>query len=70
MDDGRLSVQASSEQPDLNLDARTLAGLYNGHLAPAEAARVGMLEVGRSSALDEAAAIFSVSYAPYCIDEF
>jgi predicted acetyltransferase len=70
VDDGRLFVQASSEQPDLSLDARTLAGLYNGHLAPAEAARVGVLEVGRPSALDEAAAIFSVSCAPYCIDEF
>jgi len=68
--DGRLFVQAASEQPDLTLDVRTLAALYNGYLAPAEAARAGLLEVGRRSALAEAAAIFSVSYAPFCIDEF
>lgn len=70
VDDGRLFVKAASEQPDLTLEVRTLAALYNGHLTPAEAARVGLLEVGRRSSLDEAAGIFSVSCAPFCIDGF
>ncbi len=70
VDEGNVTARAASGEADLTMDVRTLAALYNGHLCPSEAAKAGLIEVARPSALAAASDIFSVNYAPFCLDFF
>ncbi len=67
---GRLEVAADGGSADLVADAAVLAPIFNGHLSPREAARIGRLQVENESALEAASAIFSVRHSPFCFDWF
>ena len=65
-----LSLEPHDGPADLSLDANVLAPVFNGHLSIREAARAGLVEVSDDAALDAAAAVFSVSRPPFCLDYF
>ena len=67
---GRLSVESHDGAADLSLEANVLAAVFNGYLSVFEAARAGLIEVSNRAALDAAAAVFSVSRPPFCLDYF
>lgn len=68
---GRARVTATSEEPDLTVEAGTLAALYNGFLSPERARRAGMFEMESCPAVRDAVTrIFAVSHPPYCLDHF
>ena len=66
----RLMVEPASGGSDIEMDASTLASLFNGYLSPFEAARAGLLHITNRSALTDAAVIFSVTHPPFCMDWF
>jgi predicted acetyltransferase len=68
--DNSLRVEPHGGAADLSLDATVLAPIFNGYLSVREAARSGLLEVGNDAALEAAAAVFSVSRPPFCLDYF
>jgi len=67
--DGHATVTAVTAEPQLSLDARTLAQLYSGYLTPRQAADLGLLTVHEPAALDRAQAIFAGATA-YLADFF
>jgi predicted acetyltransferase len=68
--DGRLTAEATNAKPQLEMDISALAPIYNGFTKPVDAARVGTVQVHDANALAALADIFSVSFAPYCPDDF
>ena len=66
--EGRLEVERSEGEPEIELDANFLAPLYTGFVTPETAATTGMIRVHREEALEQAAKIFAVTYPPYCAD--
>lgn len=67
---GAARTKATPAEADLTLEARTLAAVYSGHLRMSDAARVGLVEVGRREALATADEVFAVRYPPFCMDWF
>jgi predicted acetyltransferase len=67
---GRLEVAADDGPADLVADAAVLAPIFNGHLSPREAARIGRLRVESEAALEAATEVFSVKHPPFCLDWF
>lgn len=67
---GLARVKPAAGEPDLRLEISTLAALYNGFLAPEQAARVGLLVYSNFEALDIARRVFAVSTPPYSLDPF
>jgi predicted acetyltransferase len=67
---GRMCASRTTDEPELTTDARALAAMYNGYLAPADAARCGALGVRVPDALARLSSLFAVSAPPYCADEF
>lgn len=67
---GCMSAERTSDEPELAMDARALAAMYNGHLAPADAARCGVVDVRVPDAVPRLSGLLSVSAPPYCADEF
>lgn len=68
--EGRISAERTDAAPQLSMDTRVLAPIYNGFVTPRDAALAGGVRVHDDRALDDAAAIFAVNAAPYCRDEF
>jgi predicted acetyltransferase len=68
--EGRMSAERVHESADVEMDARTLAPIYNGYLKPRDAARVGSLQVRNAGAIQTLTDLFTVSYSPYCPDDF
>lgn len=67
---GRVSVEPTASVADLEMDARTLATLYNGYTHPSEAVRAGLIRVTDRSGIDAATAIFRTTWAPFTPDDF
>lgn len=67
---GKARVLATTPEPDLTLDVRTLAALYNGFLSPARAVQAGLLHARDVAAIETAARVFAVTRSPYCLDYF
>ena len=63
-------VSALDTAPDIEMDVRALAPIYNGFTKPINAQRVGTLTAHRAEALDALADIFSVRFSPYTPDDF
>jgi predicted acetyltransferase len=68
--EGRIAAERTQTAPQIEMDVRELAPIYNGFVRPQVAARAGMLRVRDGRTLDDMAAIFSVSSPPYCQDEY
>ena len=68
--DGRVTAERTHIAPQLEMDVRALAPIYNGYTKPIEAARVGSVRVHDTGAVDALGDIFAASFAPYCPDDF
>jgi len=68
--EGRMSAERTNAAPELEIDVRALASLYNGFVKPIDAARVGQVRALSDLALPAATDLFSVAYAPFCPDDF
>jgi predicted acetyltransferase len=68
--EGRMSAERTKTAPELEMDARTLASLYNGFIKPVDAVRVGQVRAQSGLALPAATDIFSVAYSSFCPDDF
>jgi predicted acetyltransferase len=68
--DGHATAERTNGTPQLEMDVRALAPIYNGYTKPADAARVGSIRVHDPRALDALADIFAASFTPYCPDDF
>jgi predicted acetyltransferase len=68
--EGSVQVERVDSPPDLALDARVLAPVYNGYLKPSTAAATGQMRVERPEALRAADAFFSVLHRPYFPEGF
>ncbi|HXK33047.1 MAG TPA: sterol carrier protein domain-containing protein [Dehalococcoidia bacterium] len=67
---GCMSAERTSVEPEIVTDACGRAAMYNGYLAPADAARCGAVEVPIRDAVARLSGLFSVSAPPCCADEF
>jgi len=68
--EGRITAEPTQARPDLEMDVRALAPIYNGFTKPADAVRVGSVRAASEAAVEAAADIFATTYAPYCPDDF
>jgi predicted acetyltransferase len=68
--EGAVQVERVESEPDLAVDARVLAPVYNGYLKPSIAAATGQMRVARPEGLAAADAFFSVTHRPYFPDRF
>lgn len=67
---GQARVIPTAAEPEISVDAGTLAALFNGFLTPHRAAYAGLLEAIDHRVLDVATRTFAVSAPPYCMDYF
>jgi predicted acetyltransferase len=70
VEQGKARAVPTTTEPNLTLDIRTLAALYNGFLSPARAIQAGLLQAGDPAAIETAARVFAVTRPPYCLDYF
>ncbi|MDE3095502.1 MAG: GNAT family N-acetyltransferase [Chloroflexota bacterium] len=68
--EGRISAERTDAEPELEMDARALAPIYNGFTRPADAVRVGQVRARSDAAIAAATDIFATSYAPFTPDDF
>jgi predicted acetyltransferase len=68
--EGRMSAERTDRAPELEMDVRALAPIYNGFTRPAEAVRVGAVRATSDRAVAAATDLFGTSFAPYCPDDF
>lgn len=68
--EGRMSAERTATAPQLEMDVRALAPIYNGHTKPVDALRVGTLRANDPAAVKAATQIFATTYVPYCPDDF
>lgn len=68
--EGRIAAEATTSRPEIEMDVRALAPIFNGYAKPADLARVGTIVVHDERALDAMTDVFSVAYSPYCADDF
>ena len=65
-----MSAERTNSPPELEMDVRALASLYNGFVKPVDAVRVGQVRAFSDLALPAATDLFSVAYTPFCPDDF
>lgn len=65
-----MRAERTTDEPELLMDARALAAVYNGFLAPADAVRCGMIDALTPAAVARLTSLFAVSAPPYCADDF
>jgi predicted acetyltransferase len=63
-------VERTSAEPDLELDASTLASLYLGGVSPFSFAEVGRITQNSAGAVALAARMFANDRPPYCMTTF
>ncbi len=68
--EGRISAEPTEAAPEIEMDVRALAPLYNGFTKPADAVRVGQVRAHSRAAVEAATDIFATSFAPFCPDDF
>jgi predicted acetyltransferase len=68
--EGRMSAERTNTSPELEMDVRALASIYNGFVKPVDAVRVGQVRALSDPALRAATDLFSVAYSPFCPDDF
>lgn len=68
--EGRMSAERTTSSPQLEMDVRALAPIYNGHTKPVDAVRVGTLRARDVAAVETATKIFATAFTPYCPDDF
>ena len=67
---GRVSVERTKILPDLEMDVRALAPIYNGFVRPIDAIRVGSVRGSDGGAVEALTAIFAPNFSPYSPDDF
>ena len=68
--EGCTVVERTDREPELTVDERILAPLYNGHVRPSLAYEAGLLTATSEEALDRADRIFAVKRLPFFPDHF
>jgi predicted acetyltransferase len=68
--DGTTLVEPTQDEGEIELDARVLAPVFNGYLAPSRGAAAGLLRARSEDALVRADAFFAAWYRPYFTDSF
>jgi predicted acetyltransferase len=68
--EGAMRAERTDAAPELEMDVRALAAIYNGFTKPADAVRVGQARALSQGAVAAATDIFAVSHAPYTPDDF
>ncbi|MHB8375701.1 MAG: GNAT family N-acetyltransferase [Dehalococcoidia bacterium] len=68
--EGRISAERTDAEPELEMDVRALAPIYNGFTKPADAVRVGQVRARSEEAIAAATDIFATAYAPFTPDDF
>lgn len=68
--EGRVSAERTGARPDLEMDARAFAPIFNGFVRPADAVRIGEVRAHNPDAIAAATDIFAASCRPYCADDF
>jgi predicted acetyltransferase len=68
--EGAVSAERSPGEGEIRLDARVLATLFNGYIAPSKAAVSGLLHAESDDALRRADAFFRPLHPPYFPDRF
>jgi predicted acetyltransferase len=63
-------VSRTDDEPDLELDASTLASIYLGGVSPQALGEVGRIRQLSPGALPTAAAMFANDRPPYCMSSF
>ena len=66
--EGQVQIERKDGDPDVELNAGTLAPLYTGFMRPDVAAGVGLLKVNRAEALEDMREVFAVTHPPYSND--
>ena len=66
--EGQVQIERKDGDPDVELNAGTLAPLYTGFMRPDVAAGVGLLKVNRAKALEDMRDVFAVTHPPYSND--
>lgn len=67
---GVAEVSRTDDEPDLELDASTLASIYLGGVSPQALGEVGRIRQLSPGALPTAAAMFANDRPPYCMSSF
>ena len=67
---GRTLVERTDAEPELTVDERILAPLFNGHLRPSTAYEAGLVGAAGDGALERADRVFAVKRTPYFPDHF
>jgi predicted acetyltransferase len=68
--EGRMSAERTDTAPELEMDARALAPIYNGFTKPADAVRVGQVRARSDEAVAAATELFATTFAPFTPDDF
>src|SRR5439155_17235353 len=66
--EGQVQIERKDGDPDVELNAGTLAPLYTGFMRPDVAAGVGLLKVNRANAIEDMREVFAVTHPPYSND--
>jgi predicted acetyltransferase len=67
---GRTHAERTNTAPQIEMDIRALAPIYNGFTKPGDAARVGTIRVVDANAIGALTDLFATSFTPYCPDDF
>jgi predicted acetyltransferase len=68
--EGRMSAERTRATPELEMDVRALAPIYNGFAHPAELVRTGAVRATSAEAVAAARDLFATEFSPYCPDDF
>jgi predicted acetyltransferase len=68
--EGRTLVSRTDNEPELTVNERVLAPLFNGHVRPSLAYEAGLLSATSDDALDRADRVFAVKRLPFFPDHF
>ncbi len=68
--EGRMSAERTQTAPELEMDVRALAPIYNGFTHPAESVRAGAVRAASEGAVAAARDLFATEFSPYCPDDF
>lgn len=67
---GEVEVERTKGGAGITVDARTLAPIFNGYVAPSKAAAAGLIMAADPQALRSADAFFAAGHRPFCWDGF
>jgi predicted acetyltransferase len=68
--EGRMAASRTDDAPQLTIDIRDLAPLFNGYALPAEMRRISRVTVDHEEAIDTLTAMLRLDVSPFCVDEF